>query len=119
LEKICDKTYLSKLRAICLFEADFLDWWNELIFARRNVSNAADDDLLPAKHFAKKGSHGVNVVMCKPFFCDISKVIHWPIGLEGVDFNQCYDCIAHQPTSIVLQSSDIPINADKVLHLAM
>lgn len=35
LEKICGNNYVHRLRAICLFEADF-NWWNKLVFARRS-----------------------------------------------------------------------------------
>ena len=34
LEKIMGNTFVHRLRAICLFEADF-NWWNKLVFARR------------------------------------------------------------------------------------
>ena len=119
LEKICGKNYVHTLRAICLFEADF-SWWNNLVFSKRMMKNAADKDLILHEIFSKKGSHAVNAIMCKTFFCDISNVLHWPAGLGGCDFlGDCYDRGAHPPVSIALQAWGISIESTKVLIIAL
>ena len=96
LEKICGNNYVHKLRAICLFEADF-NWWNKLVFARRMMHFASDKAVIPEENFAKKGSNCNKAVMTKRFFTDTSMVLHHPAGLGGYDFSDCYDRVAlHQ-----------------------
>ena len=107
LEKICGNNYVHRLRAICLFEADF-NWWNKLVFAKRMMGMADEKGLIPIENYAKKGSHCDNAVMAKTFFCDGSKVLHYPASLGESDFGDCYDRQAHPPTSIALQSWGIP-----------
>ena len=48
LEKEFGSIYIDKLRAICLFEADF-NWLQKLIFSKRMMSNAKEKGILPAK----------------------------------------------------------------------
>ena len=72
LEKIAGNNFVHKLRAICLFEADF-NWWNKLIFAKRMMKQASECGTIPDEHFAKKGSHCNNANLCKRFFVDISR----------------------------------------------
>ena len=57
--------------------------------------------------------------MCKTFFCDISKVLHWAAGLNDVDLGNCYDRVAHPPSSIVLWAWGIPLAAVKVILMAL
>jgi len=53
LKKICGNNFVHKLRAICLFEADF-NWWNKLVFAKRMMINVAEEELIPYEIFSKK-----------------------------------------------------------------
>ena len=101
LEKICANNYAHKLRAICLLEADF-NWWNKLVFARRMMKLAKEKGVIPEEVFAKKGSHVNNALMSKTYFADMSKVLHWPAGLGGCDFGDCYDRAANGTVSISL-----------------
>ena len=110
LEKICGNNYVHKLRAICLFEADF-NWWNKLIFARRMMKSAGENNSIPDELFAKPGSKCIDNVMCKTYFSDISKVMHHPASLGGCDLGDCYDRTAHPPTSLGLQAWGVPLNA--------
>ena len=114
LEKIAGNNFVHKLRAICLFEADF-NWWNKLIFAKRMMKQASDCGTIPDEHFAKKGSHCNNANLCKRFFCDISRVLHWPASMQQSDFGECYDRAAHAPTSIAMQAWGTPVEAIRVL----
>ena len=88
LEKVIGNIFVHKLRAICLFEADF-NWWNKLIFARRMMHLAGEKWQILEESFAKKGSHAMNAIMVKTLFGDTSKVLHWPASLSGVDFDKC------------------------------
>ena len=94
LEKICGNNYVDKLRAICLFEADF-NWWTKLVFARRMMSNAATNDAIPHELFAKSGSHCTDAVMSKSFVTDVSKVQHHSASIGLVDLANCYDAKTH------------------------
>ena len=118
LEKICGNNYVHKLRAICLFEADF-NWWNKLVFARRMMELAGDKGLVPAETFAKKDSHCNDAVMTKILFTDDSRIMHHPAAVGCCDLGDCYDRTAHGPMSIGLQSWGIPISAVKVLLTAL
>jgi len=114
LEKICGNNYVNKLRAICLFEADF-NWWNKLIFARRMMHSAKHNESVPDELFSTSGSQTMDAIMSKTFFSDVSKVQHHPASIEGCDLGDCYDRGAHPPTSIGMQAWGVPINAIKVL----
>jgi len=89
------------------------------VFAKRMMKNAADEELIPHEIFSKKGSHTVNAIMCKTFFCDISKVLHWPAGLGGCNFGDCYDRGAHLPGIIASQVWGISIESVKVLLIVL
>jgi hypothetical protein len=52
LEKEFGAIYIDKLRAICLFEADF-NWLQKLIFAKRMMSQAIDKGIVPPEQCAK------------------------------------------------------------------
>ena len=70
LEKIMGNTYVNKLRAICLFEADF-NWLNKLIFAKRMMQLADECNAIPEGIFSRKGRHCDSAAMSKTFFfCD-------------------------------------------------
>ena len=118
LEKIAGNNFVNKLRAICLFEADF-NWWNKLIFARRMMSLAGEKGMIPEDSFAKVGSNCTNAVMCKRFFSDTSRIMHHPAAIGSGDFDQCYDRTAHPPSNIALRSWGIPAAAIKVLLKAL
>jgi hypothetical protein len=106
------------MRAICLLEADF-NYFNKTIFVRRMMASAQDRGQIPAECFAKKGSICVNAVITKIMYCDESRTHHHPMCIGGNDFCDCYDCIAHPPASIALQSLGVSRKAIGVLLLAM
>ena len=66
LEKIMGNNYIHRLRAICLFEADF-NWWNKLIFARRMMKLAGEKGCIPDDLFAKKLSNCNDATITKVF----------------------------------------------------
>ena len=107
LEKICGDNYVNRLRAICLFEADF-NWWNKLVFARRMMENARRSNALPDEIFAKKGTQCIVATMSKIFFSDVSKVMHHPASIESCDFSDCYDRVVHNIQAIGLRAFKMP-----------
>jgi hypothetical protein len=118
LEKIMGNVFVHKLQAICLLEADF-NWWNKLIFAKRMMQQAGREGAIPQECFAKKHSTCNYAVLSKQFFCDSSRSLHHPAGLGECNFGDCYDWVAHPPTSIALQSWGIPKSAIRVLLTSM
>ncbi len=118
LEKTRRNNLINKMRAICLLKADF-NWHNKLIYARRMMISALDEDLIPLEYFEKKSSNCVNAVMTKIMYCDKSRAHHHPMIVLGNDFTDCYDRVALPIASVALQSLGIPIEAVRVLLLAM
>ena len=118
LEKIAGVTFVNKLRAICLFEADF-NYWTKLVFARRMMKKAREEDGIPDEVYAKKGSHCDDATMSKVFFCDLSRIMRHPAAITEADLGECYDRMAHPPTSIAMQSWGVPKSACKVVLTAL
>jgi hypothetical protein len=118
LEKILGNVFVHKLRAIWLLEADF-NRQNKLIFAKQMMQQAGWDRAIPKECFAKKHSTCNDTVLAKQFFCDSSCSLHHPAGLGECNFGNCYDQAAHPPTSIALQSCEIPKSAIRVLLTLM
>jgi hypothetical protein len=118
LEKTPQNNLINKMRVICLFEADF-NWLNKLIYARRMMNSALDEKLIPLECFAKKGSNCVNAVMTKIMYCNKSRMHHHPMIVLCNDFADCYDRVALPVAAVTLQSFGIPIEAVRVLLLAM
>jgi hypothetical protein len=106
------------MRGIVLVECDF-NWYMKIVIAWRMLKSAQGKDQVPMECFAKKGSNCINAVMTKIMFCDESRTHHHPTCIGGNDFADCYDCIAHPPASIALQSFGIPCPAIHVLLIAM
>jgi hypothetical protein len=102
--------FVNRLRAICLFEADF-NWWNKLVFAKRMMNFCANKCVIPDDLFAKKGTQCLDATMTKTFLGDTSKVMHHPIAISEMDFSDCYDRAAHNVSSIALQAHGIPRNS--------
>lgn len=64
LEKTFGCMMISKLRAICLLEADY-NWLMKLIFVKRMMDNAREKGIVPGEQFAKKGSRAQDGCMVK------------------------------------------------------
>ena len=102
LEKIMGNTYVNKLQAICLSEADF-NWLNKLIFAKRMMQRADEQNAIPEEIVSRKGRHCNIAAMSKTFFCDGSRVLHHPGAMAEEDFGDCYDRVASSPCSLSMQ----------------
>ena len=118
LEKVAGVSIMTKLRAICLFEADF-NFWTKLIFAKRMMQKAREDDALPEEVYAKKGSHCDDATMTKVMFCDLSRILRHPAGITEEDLKECYDKMGHGPTSLAMQSWGVPRNACRIVLKAL
>ncbi len=83
------------------------------------MTSTQDRGQIPAEWFAKKGSNCINVVITKIMYCNESRTHHHPMCIEGNNFGNCHDCIAHPPASIILQSLGFSCKAIGVLLLAV
>jgi hypothetical protein len=101
LEKVVENNFVHKLRAICLLEADF-NWINKIIYAKRLIGFALENNLIPRECFSKKGSNCINAVVTKIFICDESRIHHHNACLVGNNFSDCYDRAAHPMAAISL-----------------
>ena len=86
-----------------MVEADF-NWWNKLIFTRRMMKLAGENNAIPEELFAKKDNYFMDAVMSKTFVADVSKVQHHLCSIGGCNLGNRYDCGAHPPTSIDMQA---------------
>ena len=114
LEKIIGNNFVHKLRAICLLEADF-NWINKMIFAKRMIGMALERRLIPGECFSKRGSNCISAVMTKIFICNESRIHHHDAVLEGCDFSDCYDRIAHNVAGVSLRAWGVPQPAINIL----
>ena len=118
MEKIAGVIFVNKLGAISLFEVDS-NYWTNLIFAQRTRKKAHEEGGIPDEVYAEKGSHCDNATMTKVFFCDLSRIMRHPAAITEADLGECYDRMAHPPTSIAMQSWGVPESAVKVVITAL
>ena len=71
LDKVPGNIYIDKMRAICLFEADF-NYLNKFVFAKQMMGKALDAGIVPAEQFAKRGSQANQGVLMLGLFCNIA-----------------------------------------------
>jgi hypothetical protein len=108
LEKSPGNISIDKMRAICLFEADF-NYLNKYIFAKQMMDKAFEADVVPSEQFAKRGSQANQGVTASVLYCDISRTQHRTAALVSADLADCYDSVAHPIVSIALQSFKVRV----------
>jgi hypothetical protein len=114
LDKITGNNFVHKLRAICLLEANF-NWMNNIIFAKRMIGMALEENLIPGECFSKRGSNCISAVMTKMFICNKARIHHHNAVFEGCDFADCYDRITHNVAGISLRAWGVPQPAINIL----
>ena len=90
LEKVFGVRLITKLRAICLLEADF-NWLNKLIFAHRLEQHCRKHDIIPAEQFAKSKSCCEEAALTKNLVLDTNRILHNSMAIVGADLDQCFD----------------------------
>jgi hypothetical protein len=108
LEKSPGNISIDKMRAICLFEADF-NYLNKYVFAKQMMDKAFEADIIPPEQFAKKGSQANQGVLASVLFCDISRTQHKTAAVVGADLADCFDSVTHTIASIALQSFKVRV----------
>lgn len=107
LEKVAGKIDIDKLRAICLYEADF-NWILKLIFSKRMIANARKHELLPDEIFAVPRSGSIPAVVSGILWTDIARTSNRHFAVNSVDLGQCYDAVDHSMASLSMQSFGVP-----------
>ena len=101
LEKERGNINIKKLRAIYLFEAD-LNWVLKVIYAKRTMKNARNQNLIEPELFAVVGQSAPNVTMAKIMFTDVCRTQHRNFAVASVDLGQCYGAVNHIFCSLAL-----------------
>ena len=105
--------YIEKLCAICLFEADF-NWLSELIFAKRMMSQAMDEGIVPPEQISKAGTDANEDVMLKILHNNIHRSMHINSTVVSANLRKHYDAVYHLITSIAVQVMGVPVLAVKL-----
>lgn len=114
LEKEFGSNYIDKLRAICLFEADF-NWLQKLIIAKRTIGQARDKSIISDEQIAKAGTSPNEGTMIKVLHNDIHRTLHIPSAVVSADLANCYDAVNHAICSIALQAFGVSIMAIRLM----
>ena len=118
LAKKAGGTTIDKLRAICLFEADF-NWSLKIIFAKKMMRNAKDYNLLPPELFATSGTSAPAGCLTRILWCDMNLIMNRSFSVQNCDLGQCYDAIHHVAASLALRSFGVPKKAVGVMHTVL
>ena len=118
LQKEMGTVFINKLRAICLFEADF-NYVLKVIFAQRMMRNLNRENLLPLEQHAKAFSGAKNATMNRILYQDIHRTLHWPYAVASVDLGDCYDALYHGWSSISLLAAGVPNSQVKMMLVAL
>lgn len=111
LKKMYGATFISKLRAILLMEADF-NFSNKMIYDVRMMDNARKYGFMPEEIYSKKGKTADDGSLAKVLFYDIVCQARVAAGLGSIDAADCYDSIiAHAITSLVFRAFGVPKEA--------
>lgn len=110
LEKIFGCSLITKLRSICLIEADF-NATNKIIYGMRMLDNVRKYKLMPEEVFSKRNRMADDGTLLKVLFYDIVRQCRRPAGIASVDADNCYDRIAHPMLSMITQSFGVPSRA--------
>ena len=83
------------------------------------MKEAREEGNIPDDVYAKKGSHCDDATMTKMFFCDLSRIMRNPATITETDLGECYDRMAHLPTSMAVQSWEVPKSTVNVVLTAI
>lgn len=108
LEKLQGNTNLSKLRAICLLEADY-NWLLKVTFAKRMITRMHKYDIMPLEQGATKGKTTMDMALLKQLFFDQANILHECCAISSTDAENCYDAVNHAISSLCLQAMCVSI----------
>ena len=86
---------------------------------RQRGGKARDKGGLPNDIYSKVGGHCDDATITKIMFADHSKIMRHPAAISEADLGECYDRMAHPPTSLAMQSWGLPRNSAKIVLTAL
>ena len=108
LEKIAGVILAEKLRAILLMEADF-NFGNTVYMGRRMIKTAEALQVIPKETFGgRNDACPIEVPLCRLMFFDLVRQKKFNAALGSYDAQTCYDRVAHNFTSLAVQSVGTP-----------
>ena len=82
----------------------------KVIFARRIMVNARENNLVPSELFVMAGSNAIRAMLAKVLYTDICRTQHRNHAIASVDNGHCYDAVGHALCSLALQAFGMPRN---------
>ena len=89
------------------------------MFACCMMKQATSSGTIPEEIFDKKKNHCSKAYMTKTLFTNSSRILHWLEDYSELDVGDYYNRMAHTPTSLALQSWDVPVKPVCVLLKAL
>ena len=114
LQKEIGNIDIDKLRFIILFEADF-NWLLKMIFSKRLMARAIENDTLPQEFYAMKGKSAKDAIITRNLWCDINRLQHISYAVVSADLSQCFDMIGHSQCSLAMQAQGCPIKPISIM----
>ena len=90
-----------------------------MIFAKRMMANAQENNLVPPELFATAGSNAIRATLAKILYTDIYRTQHRNHGVTSVDNGQFYEVIRHGLCSLALQLLGIPRKPIMLMVIAL
>ena len=109
---------ITKLRAICLLEADF-NWLNKLVFARRLEEHCRSHGLTPREQFAKSKWNCEEASLIKNLANDAGRILHNNSAITSNDFDQCYDRPCAPMSGLAARAHGVSLQSTRLMLQTM
>ena len=97
---------VTKLRTICLYEADFNH--NNKFFGREMIKHTQTHGLLHKEQYSLPGKKCSDHVLNRALLFDITRYKKTGLGMASVDLKSCYDRVAHAPSTLAMTGYGMP-----------
>jgi hypothetical protein len=114
LQKLFGCSFITKLRAILLMEAD-LNCSTKTVFGTGMLDKARRKNLMPEEVFSERNKMADDGMLTKVLTYDIICQTRRSAGLASVDADNCYDRVAHAIASLVFQEFFVPLLASEAM----
>lgn len=114
LEKVFGIRLISKLRAICLLEADF-NWLNKLIFAHRLEAYCRKHNIIPPEQFARSKTTCEEASLVKNLISDNARILHNSLAITSADLDQCFDRANGPITGVAAQAHGVSLASTRLM----
>ena len=83
------------------------------------MRKSRDEGGLPNDIYSKTGGYCDDATITKIMFADHSKIMRHPAAISEAVLGECYDRMAHPPTSLAMQSWGLPRNSARIVLTAL